>query len=442
MATSRISDLLAPLHRAEIYVDASLRHTSRLLRLLRGSRNGQTAPDRIALITPYPVRDQQSISGVASYSRELVRALVEFDLDLEVWAERTFPESTEPGAVSAQVIRAWRPGLWAGLDLWRMLRTRRPAVLHVQIEYFIFGGWPGFISLSVFLVAARFTGTKVFATAHQVLSLAGLRRQVLRELGVRLPAQVARVLVYLSTALLGRVTDRIIVHEEVFRSRLIEEYQIHPARVEVINHGVPEVPDYPPAQRSKRILLFGYLKWYKGIDIALRAFCEVAVEFPDWKLIIAGGLPAGLGKGHPHIRFYNYLRALSHQLGKRVEFFGYVGDAAIPELFRQADLVLFPYRVLFSASGPLALAIGYRKAFIISEPLRPILPTWPFWCPNLPDRWARTLRRLMEDEDLICRAEILAGLLASTRMWPDIARQIARRYGAVESLVPVADHSP
>ena len=442
MVTSRISDLPAPLPRAVISVDRSLRRTSRLLGLLRGSRNGQTVPHRIALVTPYPVRDQQSISGVASYSREFVRALVEFDLDLEVWAERTFPESTEPDHVPAQVIRAWRAGLWAGLDLWRMLRARRPAVVHVQIEYFIFGGWLGFISLLSFLVAARFTRTKVFATAHQVLSLAGLRRQVLREFGVRLPAHVARVLVHLSTALLGRVTDRIIVHEEVFRSRLIEEYQINPARVEIINHGVPEVPGDPPAQRSKRILLFGYLKWYKGIDIALRAFCEVATEFPDWKLIIAGGLPAGLGEGHPHIRFYNYLRALSHQLGKRVEFLGYVGDAAIPELFRQADLVLFPYRVLFSASGPLALAIGYRKAFIISEPLRPILPTWPLWCPNSPDRWAQTLRRLMGDEAVIAHAEILADLLKSTRTWPDTARQIARRYGAVESLVPVADHSP
>ena len=92
MVTSRISDLPAPLPRAEISVDRSLRRTSRLLGLLRGSRNGQTVPHRIALVTPYPVRDQESISGVASYSREFVRALVKFDLDLEVWAERTFPE--------------------------------------------------------------------------------------------------------------------------------------------------------------------------------------------------------------------------------------------------------------------------------------------------------------------------------------------------------------
>ncbi len=406
------------------------------------SRNGQTPPRRVVLVTPYPYHGQRSISGVASYSRELLGALLAMGLDVEVWAERGVEDSHQLKMESDRVIRTWRLGLWAGLDLWRTMHARRPTVLHVQMEYFIFGGWLGFVSLMAFLGVARFAGLRVLATAHQVLRLQGLRREVLHQFGVKMPVWVARFLGYLSFVLLGKLADVIFVHEEVFRDRLVREYGIDPRRVAVVRHGVPDVQGTRRLRRSRRLLIFGYLKWYKGFDIVLRAFREVAPEFPDWKLVVAGGLPSGLGRTHPHTRFSDILSALAYPLGDRVEFLGYVGDAEIPELFQRVDLVLFPYRVLFSASGPLALAIGYRKAFVISEALRPLLPTWPIWCKNSPEHWADLLRRFMEDEARIAHVEELSGILISSRTWEEVARRMLEGYGPAGLLIPVTDRVP
>jgi len=103
-------------------------------------------------------------------------------------------------------------------------------------------------------------------------------------------------------------------------------------------------------------------------------------------------------------------------------------------LFQQTDVVLFPYRVLFAFSGPLALAIGARRPFIVSEALKSLLPTWPYWSRNTPEDWARSMRILMRSDELRARAERQADVLASTREWSEIAVQTLTVYRQAESL--------
>jgi glycosyltransferase involved in cell wall biosynthesis len=293
-----------------------------------------------------------------------------------------------------------------------------------------------------FLVAARLIGQKVVVTIHHVIAPKDLTMEVLRGLGLSQPVRTARVLIRVSTALLCRVAHRVIVLDEVFRQRLAAEYGVHPARVETLPYGVFDPGKKLPAPAvDRRILLFGYLKWYKGIDIALRAFRELASEFPGWKLIIAGGLPPDLEENHPYKRFLADLRVLAHPLGSQVEFTGYVDDDAIPSLFWQADIVLFPYRVLFATSGPLALAICFRRPFILSAALRPLLPTWPLWCPNSPLDWAEAMRLLMQDEGVRHHAMDLVEVLASDRAWPKIAAQTVAIYREVNPLMAASGHS-
>ena len=441
MARSRVSDRSIPAVDAGISRASVFPAASSVRGLPRAPRNARATRPGVALVTPYPSPNQQPISGVASYSRELARALSAAGVDVEVWAEQISPRSREHDHESVRVIRAWRRGFWAGLDLWHTLRTKRPGTIHAQIEYFVFGGWIGFVSLLVFLMAARFTRARVFVTLHQVLSLKELRADTLRGFGVRLPWRAARGVARLSILLLSALADRVIVHEGIFRGRLSDEYGVGPARVEIIPHGVPSVPHEPRTADDRRLLLFGYLKWYKGIDVVLRAFREVAAEFPDWKLNIAGGLPDGPQYGHAHAPFLREIRALAEPLGDQVELTGYVGDAEIPAVFRRADVVLFPYRVLFAASGPLALAIGFRKPFILSEALLPVLPTWPFWSSASPAGWAQAMRHMMKDKGVRAEAEARADLLAAGRTWSNVAAHTVALYRLEESLVPVLNRS-
>src|SRR5574341_2555533 len=103
---------------------------------------------RIALVTPYP-HAALPVHGVADYAKHLASALSGDGMQIEVWADRLDMAGREDGALdrTPPVLRNWRPGILAGADLTRALRARRPDIVHVQIEPFIYGGLAGLASL-------------------------------------------------------------------------------------------------------------------------------------------------------------------------------------------------------------------------------------------------------------------------------------------------------
>lgn len=410
------------------------------------TRSRDTVPQRrwLALVSLYRGRNGAPVHGVDSYTRALASALKRAGVDLEVWGDRARDACAHlQDDEGLPAIRAWRKGLWVGVDLWRTMRVRRPIILHAQIQYFMFGGMPGFASVMAFLAAARLMRQKIVVTMHDIVSLKDLTAEVLHEFGLPLSVGLARGLLRISTALLCQLVHRMIVHDEVFRQRLTGEYGVDPTRVEVIPHGVAAPEELQPAaQRTGTIVLFGYLKWYKGIDIALRGFREVARDFPNWKLVIAGGLPPDLTDDHPHKRYLADLRTLAASLGRQVKFTGYIDDSAIPTLLERADIVLFPYRLLFASSGPLALTIGFRKPFVLSEALRPLLPTWPLWCANAPGDWAAMMRRLMLDPEMCGAVREMVEELASVRSWRRVAAQTLSSYRSIGDYVRAPSRSP
>jgi glycosyltransferase involved in cell wall biosynthesis len=383
----------------------------------------------VALVSLYHPEDGP-VQGVASYTTALARALADLGLAVEVWSEAASASHRIQRDGVVTVLRRWRPGVRLATDLLPLL-ARRPRVVHAQIEYFIYGGWPGLASLAAFLAICRLLRKRVVVTLHHVVGLRDLSAAALRELGARLSPGAARIALRVSIRQLCRLTDEVIVHEDVFRSRLVEEYGVSPHRIVVVPHGVPEArraPDAPPASRS--ILIFGYLQWYKGIDLALRGFEQLAAQHPQWRLVISGGPPPRRAHDTRAQQYVDHLRRLAVACGPQVELTGYVDDTRAEQLFAQADLVLFPYRALFASSGPLALAIAHHKPFVLSETLRPLLPHWPAWCENTPPGWTSKLRSLIEDEAARVTLAEAAVALAATRSWDAVARETAARYHA------------
>jgi glycosyltransferase involved in cell wall biosynthesis len=153
--------------------------------------------------------------------------------------------------------------------------------------------------------------------------------------------------------------DAVVVHSEHGRERLVGELGLDPARVQVIPHGafthLLDVPDAIPlahelaAVERPVVLLFGLLRPYKGIDVALEAWRGIE----DAELWIVG-MPrmdtAPLRAGAPPgVRF--------------VERF--VGDRELPALFERADLVVLPYREI-DQSGVLFTALAFGKPLVLS----------------------------------------------------------------------------
>ena len=87
-------------------------------------------------------------------------------------------------------------------------------------------------------------------------------------------------------------------------SRFLQEiYGIPAAKIQIIAHGVPNVPFLDPAfykdqfeAEGRRVLLtFGLLSENKGIETVIAALPAIVEQFPDILYVI-------LGTTHPHVK--------------------------------------------------------------------------------------------------------------------------------------------
>ncbi len=154
--------------------------------------------------------------------------------------------------------------------------------------------------------------------------------------------------------------DAVVVHSEHGRERLTRELGIEPAKVSVIPHGafthLAELPDPAPlppqlaAIDKPVVLLFGLMRDYKGIDVALEAWHGIE-EAELWIV----GMP--LMDTAP-------LRASAPPGVRFIERF--IGDRELPAFFRRADLVLLPYREI-DQSGVLFTALAFGAPMLVSD---------------------------------------------------------------------------
>jgi glycosyltransferase involved in cell wall biosynthesis len=156
--------------------------------------------------------------------------------------------------------------------------------------------------------------------------------------------------------------DAVVVHSEHGRERLVREAGLAPDRVSVIPHGaftylldVPGAQPLPPelaAVEVPVVLLFGLMRPYKGIDVALEAWRGLGPD-PRAELWIVGmprmDTSALKANAPPGVRF--------------VERF--VDDAEVAALFARADVVALPYREI-DQSGVLFTALAFGRPLVLS----------------------------------------------------------------------------
>ena len=163
-------------------------------------------------------------------------------------------------------------------------------------------------------------------------------------------------------------------------ARLIleEEYNLDPAKLVTIPHGVPEVrrthPDMAKhaMQLEGRTLLstFGLLSAGKGIQHVIRALPDVVKRHPDVLYLV-------LGETHPEVRrhegeqYRNSLIDLIKKLHleKHVRFVNqYLTQQQLIRYLQATDIYITPYIDRYQiTSGTLAYALGCGKA-IVSTP--------------------------------------------------------------------------
>ena len=225
----------------------------------------------------------------------------------------------------------------------------------IQHEYGIFGGPAG----SHLLLTLRRLRMPVVTTLHTVLrEPSALQRQVLTEV--------------------CQLSDRVVVMSERSRQYLDDIYGAPAAKVDLIHHGIPDMPFVDPnfykdlfgVEGRRVILTFGLLSPNKGIESVIQALPAVVERFPDVVYLV-------LGVTHPHVKrnkgeeYRISLQRLARELGvsDHVVFYNrFVDIGELCQFLGATDIYVTPYLNSAQAvSGTLAYAAGTGKA-VVSTP--------------------------------------------------------------------------
>lgn len=153
----------------------------------------------------------------------------------------------------------------------------------------------------------------------------------------------------LEDKLLMRHAGLIFVHGEALREELIERFH-PPAPVVVVPHGVA-VGEATPVPAEPRLLFFGRISKYKGVDVLLDAMDTVWKAVPEATVTVAGS-----GELDPHPALADPRVTVDN---------GYIADSALPGLFEACRCVVLPYRQA-SQSGVGSMVKPYGRPLVVT----------------------------------------------------------------------------
>ncbi len=225
----------------------------------------------------------------------------------------------------------------------------------LQFEYGIFGGRAGSHILSLL----RQLRMPIVTTLHTILKNPDPdQKRVLEEVAA--------------------LSDRLVVMSERGSEFLHDVYNVSPEKVDMIPHGIPDVPFVDPSfnkdlfgVEGKIVLLsFGLLSSNKGIETVISALPSIVARYPDIVYIVVGAT-------HPHVihnegeTYRLSLQWLAQQKGVESNVIFYNRFVSLEELIEfigAADIYITPYlNEAQITSGTLAYTLGAGKA-VISTP--------------------------------------------------------------------------
>src|ERR1019366_261659 len=308
-------------------------------------------PTRIAVIGNYLPRQ----CGLATFTTDLCNAIAD-----EFGSNRLFAIAVNdsdssyqyPDRVRLELSQEDQASYGRAADF---LNFNRNDVVCLQHEYGIYGGAAG----SHILVLLRKLTVPLVTTLHTVLREPDPnQRAVLEEI--------------------AQLSDRLIVMSKHAAFLLRDVYQVPPDKIDVIPHGVPDLPFMDPNYFKDRfniegkyvLLTFGLLSPNKGIENVIRALHAILAKHANLVYIVSGATHPQIRR-HEGERYRERLQALAVECGvsSQVIFNNrFVSAEELVEHVGAADIYITPYRQEAQVvSGTLAIALGAGKA-IISTP--------------------------------------------------------------------------
>ncbi|MBU2577991.1 glycosyltransferase [Patescibacteria group bacterium] len=348
--------------------------------------------EKIIVITTYPPKGSiynHPYSAVASYSKKTLLSSMQKDKSLNyvVLADKLEgrQEYFEDGI---KVKRIWdrnKPWLFFQI-LKEILREKNAPKVFVAFEWAIFGNNKFLLAgVPLLLLILRLLQKKIYFISHGILTDAN---QAVEQLGIKkgsLTAEVYSLALKTLYYLAINLSHKTVAFEEVLRGQALK-FTSDRSRVVTIAHGVePNGKVSPKKEALLRlklnnlkikeddfvVLCFGFLTWYKGSDWLVKTLGKYFFQDKktNIKLIMAGGPAKNHEEDPVYKKFTNDIYKTARKAGRNIEITGFVDESKISDYFNISDLVVLPYRIFVSSSGPLSIAFSYKKPVIFSEPL-------------------------------------------------------------------------
>lgn len=323
--------------------------------------------------------------------------------------------------LSTAKIRTYLKGCEHLFDMGRLLRRLRhwkPDVIHFQ--------WIPFAAVDKFFLPRLGKIAPLVLTVHDTEPFHGAPSSRLQLLG--LAAAFKRF-------------DHYIVHTQYSKEALVRQLKLPEHCVTVIPHGVftyyrelvgdlKETGQAPQLAGKKRILFFGVLKPYKGVDVLLEAFARLPEPVAKETVLQIVGYPK---------MPIEPLRSLARRLGIESRVFWdlrFVEETEVATYFSQADVVVLPYRRI-DQSGVLMVALAFGKpvvasrvggfAEILSDGIHGFLVD-----PEDVESLTQALARVLGDDELRARmAGAVERFVGEELSWDNIAKQTVQLYHKV-----------
>ncbi len=228
-------------------------------------------------------------------------------------------------------------------------------VVSLQHEYGIYGGLAG----SHILVLLRELRMPLVTTLHTVLREPDSnQRQVMEEL--------------------IRLSDRLVVMSQRAREFMQEIYKAPQKKIEIIPHGIPDIPFVDPKSHKDQfgvegklvLLTFGLIAPSKGIENVIKALPAVLARYPNTVYIVVGAThPTILKQEGESYRLSLELLAKDYGVEKAIIFHNrFVSLEELIEFICATDIYITPYiNQAQIVSGTLAYVVGAGQP-VISTP--------------------------------------------------------------------------
>jgi glycosyltransferase involved in cell wall biosynthesis len=323
---------------------------------------------RICLVTAFPPSCRQLNEYAFHMARELQHNPgVELIILGDELSNYSFATDQDGNGVHShselpgfRVVRCWKfNSLTTPHRLLQTVRTIQPDVVWFNLVFSTFATQDHPVAAFAGLCVPAMTralGFYTHVTLHHILEHvdfagAGVRRESVFRLGSEMATRALLAASSVSVLLSG------------YQRTLIEKYSAR--NVVLGTHGVFKGIPTPPnflkrGNPDHRILAIGHWGTYKRLETLMEAFPLVLEKVPNARLIIAGA------NHHTKPGYWESIRE-SQRGNPRIEFRGYVPEAAIPALFSTSSIVTMPYTSATGSSGPAHQACEYGVPIVCAD---------------------------------------------------------------------------